>query len=116
MFIPCFLRKRKGSKKEIDAEMEKQTFKYILKYLNILRDIKDSSGYVIEIKRHAFVRALERQVTPDMIEATLKGGKRERFGKNYLRFSMDYKRFKVVCVDHVVGNLIRILTVETKRR
>ena len=26
----------------------------------------------LEIKRHAFIRAMERNVTPDMIEATLK--------------------------------------------
>ena len=28
----------------------------------------------IEIRRHAFIRAIERDISPDMIEATLKGG------------------------------------------
>ncbi|MBI4439740.1 hypothetical protein HY638_02100 [Candidatus Woesearchaeota archaeon] len=66
--------------------------------------------------RHAFVRAIRRGVTPDMIEATLKGGRRERFGKNYLRLSKDYKRFTVVCIGQLVGCSMRILTIETKGR
>lgn len=32
------------------------------------------SQYEIEIKRHAFIRAMERGITPEMREATIKGG------------------------------------------
>lgn len=71
--------------------------------------------YDIEIRRHAFIRAMERGVTPDMIEATLKGGTVERFGKCNLKFSKKYKKFTVVCVDEVVGTKIKIVTIETKR-
>ena len=67
-----------------------------------------------EIKRHAFIRAMERGVSPDMIEATLRGGKVERFGKNNLRFSKNYKRFTVICIGEMTGEKIKILTIETK--
>lgn len=71
-------------------------------------------NYEIEIRRHAFIRAIERGVTPDMIEATLKGGKITRHGKGKFMFSKDYKRFTVICVDEVCANIIRIVTIETK--
>jgi len=44
------------------------------------------TDYTFEIKRHAFIRAIERGITPDMIEATLKGGSIKRFGKNNIKF------------------------------
>ena len=44
------------------------------------------SQYEIEIKRHAFIRAMERGITPDMIEATIKGGTVKRFGENNVKF------------------------------
>jgi hypothetical protein len=68
----------------------------------------------IEIKRHAFIRAMQRGVTPDMIEATLKGGKIEYFAKHNLRFCKEYKRFKVICIGQIAGAKIKILTIETK--
>lgn len=71
--------------------------------------------YEFEVKRHAFIRAMKRGVTPDMIEATLKGGKIIRFGKNNLKFYKKYKRFTVVCVDQIIGTKIKIVTIETKR-
>lgn len=74
----------------------------------------DITQYDFEIKRHAFIRAMERNVTPDMIEATLKGGKIERFGKNNVRFIKDYKRFTVICVGEMVGTNVKIFTIETK--
>ena len=79
-------------------------------------DIMDITQYNFEIKRHAFIRAMQRGVTPDMIEATLKGGRTERFGKRNIRFYKDYKRFTVVCVDEVLGDTIKIVTIETKGR
>lgn len=74
----------------------------------------DITKYDLEIKRHAFIRAMQRGITPDMIEATLKGGKIERFGKHNVRFIKDYKRFIVVCVGHMIGTKIKIFTIETK--
>ena len=74
----------------------------------------DITQYDFEIKRHAFIRAMERNVTPDMIEATLKGGKIERFGKNNVRFTKEYKRFTVICVGEMVGTNVKIFTIETK--
>jgi len=74
----------------------------------------DITQYDLEIKRHAFIRAMERNVTPDMIEATLKGGKLERFGKHNVRFIKDYKRFRVICVGQLIGTKIKIFTIETK--
>ena len=78
-------------------------------------DIMDITQYDFEIRRHAFIRALERKITPDMIEATLKGGKIERFGKNNLRFYKKYKNFTVVCIDQIIGTKIKIVTIEIKR-
>ncbi len=74
----------------------------------------DITQYDFEIRRHAFIRAVQRGVTPDMIEAALKGGKIERFGKNNLRFVKEYKRFTVICVDQIIGTKIKIVTIETK--
>jgi hypothetical protein len=74
----------------------------------------DISKYEIEIKRHAFIRAVERGITPDMIEATIKGGKIRRFGKNNIKFTKKYKRFDVVCVDEITGNRIKIVTIERR--
>jgi hypothetical protein len=70
-------------------------------------------NYEFEIRRHAFIRAIERGVTPDMIEATLKGGKIIRHGKNRLKFLKRYKRFCVICIDEVCGTKIKIVTIET---
>ena len=75
----------------------------------------DISNFEIVIRRHAFIRAMERGVSPDMIEATLKGGTIERFGKNNLKFVKKYKRFTVICVDQICGNIIKIVIIETKR-
>ena len=74
----------------------------------------DISQYYIDIKRHAFIRAMERGITPDMIQATLKGGKIRRFGKNNIRFFKDYKDFTVICVDEIIGMKIKIVTIVVK--
>ena len=74
----------------------------------------DIKNYEIEIKRHAFIRAMQRGITPDMIEATLKGGTIKRFGKNNVKFYKRYKRFTVICVDEIIGTKIKIVTIETK--
>jgi hypothetical protein len=69
------------------------------------------SQYEIVIKRHAFIRAMERGITPDMIEATLKGGTIKRYGKNNIKFSKKYKHFTVICVDEIIGTRIKIVTI-----
>lgn len=74
----------------------------------------DITQYEIEIKRHALIRAMQRGITPDMIEATLKGGRIETFGKNNVKFYKRYKRCTVVCVDEIIGTRIKIVTIETK--
>jgi hypothetical protein len=71
----------------------------------------DIRGYEIVIKRHAFVRAMERGITPDMIHAAITSGKLERFGKNNVRFVKEYKGFDVVCVDEMLGRRIKIVTI-----
>jgi hypothetical protein len=58
---------------------------------------------------------MERGVTPDMIEATLKSGKIERFGRRNIRFRKEYRRFTVICVDEIVGDIVKIVTIETRR-
>jgi hypothetical protein len=67
----------------------------------------------IEILTHAAIRARQRGILGDVIEATIKGGKLEEFGKNYIKFVKEYKRGKVVCVGEKKGiNKIDILTIE----
>jgi hypothetical protein len=78
-------------------------------------DIMDITQYKFEIRRHAFIRAMERGVTPDMIEATIKSGEIMRFGKNNVKFRKVYKRFAVICVDEIIGSTIKIVTIETQK-
>jgi hypothetical protein len=70
--------------------------------------------YELEISRHAFIRAMERDVTPNMVEATLLGGKLRRFGKHGIKLSKRYKRFEVICVGEIKGQVLKIITIETK--
>jgi len=74
----------------------------------------DISQYEIVIKRHALIRAMQRGITPDMIEATIKGGKRQRFGKNNVKFIKHYKHCTVICVDEIIGTRIKIITITKK--
>lgn len=72
------------------------------------------SQYDIVIKRHAFIRAMERGITPYMIEATIKGGTIKRFGKSNVKFIKRYKHGTVICVDEIIGRRIKIVTIERK--
>ncbi len=72
------------------------------------------SHYEIVIKRHAFIRAMQRGITPDMIEATIKGGTVHRFGKNRVKFTKRYKHGTIICVDEITGQTIKIITIERK--
>lgn len=75
----------------------------------------DFSKFEFELRRHAFIRAMERGITPDMIEATLRGGKVGRHGKNRYKFCKEYPGCTVVCVDRVEGDKIIIVTIEVRR-
>lgn len=72
----------------------------------------DFTKFEFEIKRHALIRAMERGVSPDMIEATLCGGWVVRHRKNCYKFCREYSDFTVVCVDRVYGEKIIIVTIE----
>jgi hypothetical protein len=69
-------------------------------------------SYELEIKRHVFIRAVQRGIHPDMIESTIKGGKQIKFGKNRIKFIKRFNRFSVICVDEIIGSTIRIVTIE----
>ena len=69
-------------------------------------------GKEIIITRHALIRARKRGITPDMVEAALKGGKQEQFGKNLVKYSTKYKKGTVVCVGEIVGEVVKIKTIE----
>lgn len=65
------------------------------------------------IKAHAIKRARERDIIfPDMVYATILGGRLTHFGKNYLKFSKEYKQGRVICVGEDLGHAIIIKTVE----
>ena len=74
----------------------------------------DRTQYDFIVKHHAFIRALQRRITPDMIEATLKGGTIQWFGKNCLKLSKQYRSGTIICVGEIVGTTIKILTIERK--
>ena len=73
-------------------------------------------GYKIIISKHAFERALQRRIHPDLIEDTLLSGKMKKSGKNRVRFEKKFKEFIIVCVDEIIGNIVKIVTIESKRR
>lgn len=65
------------------------------------------------VKTHAIKRARERDIIfPDMVYATILGGKVTRFGKNYFRFTKRYKQGTVICIGEDLGHAIIIKTVE----
>lgn len=71
-------------------------------------------GFRIIIKHHVFIRAMQRKIHPDLIEDTLKTGEMRRFGKNNVKFIKKFKNFTVVCVDEIIGDEIKILTIERR--
>lgn len=72
----------------------------------------DISKYEIEIKRHAFTRALERGIHPDMIEDTIINGKVTRYGKHGVKFIKKGAKRTLICVGQIVGTKITIFTIE----
>lgn len=74
----------------------------------------DVEDYTIDISHHAFKRALQRRIYPDMVEATIKSGKRVVVGKNYVKFVRSYGDFSIQCVGQVCGLTIKVITVTRK--
>lgn len=72
----------------------------------------DISKYEIEIRRHVFIRAIQRNINPNLIEDTLKKGKIERFGKNYVKFITK----SIICVGEMSGSNIKIITIERRNK
>ncbi len=72
----------------------------------------DISKYDLVIKRHVFVRAMERGIHPDMIEDCLLKGKMEQFGKNGIKFVNKGSKRTIVCVGELSGINLKIVTVE----
>lgn len=71
-------------------------------------------NYEIVIKRHAFERAMQRGVDPDLLEHILQTGTMRKFGKNRVKIEKKFRKFTVTCVDEIMGNILRIVTI-TKR-
>lgn len=68
--------------------------------------------WLILFCRHAFIQATRRGIVSDMMYATVKNGRIEEFGKNYIRFVSKYKRGTLVCVGEKKElNKIHIFTV-----
>ncbi|MBI2972053.1 MAG: hypothetical protein HYY37_06540 [Candidatus Aenigmarchaeota archaeon] len=75
-------------------------------------DIKQGQ-YEIRISRHAFLRAFQRSIYPDVIESTLKGGNVEEFGKSFIRLRKKFKRGSVICIGEKISqDKIVIKTIE----
>ena len=68
--------------------------------------------YEIVIKHHVFIQAMHRHIDPDLIEKTIKNGKVQRFGKNYVKFISR----SVICVGEISGLRLKIMTIEWRKR
>lgn len=86
-------------------------FIYSMIFLDILIAF-NVHNYELKLTRHAFTRALGRGITPDILEATIYGGKIARFGKHGIKFARKYNTRTVVCVGLIEGTKLKILTVE----
>lgn len=72
----------------------------------------DRTKYEIEIKHHVFIKAMQRGISPDLMENCIKNGKIERFGKNYVKFISK----SVICVGEISGLKIKIITIERRKK
>jgi len=70
--------------------------------------------YEIIITRHAFLRAVRRRIHPDLIEDTIQTGLMKKFGKNRVKFVKALKKMNIVCLDEIIGNIIKIVTITKK--
>jgi len=81
--------------------------------LFILNNIKSNNQKIV-IKHHAFVRAMQRKIHPDLIEDCLQMGKIKRFGKNKIKFERKLKKMIIICIGEESKEEIKILTIEIK--
>ena len=58
----------------------------------------DVSKYEIEIKRHVFIRAIERGIHPDIIEEILRNGELKHYGKHGIKFINKGSKRTIICV------------------
>ena len=72
----------------------------------------DLSRYDVQIKHHAFIQAMAREIHPDVIEDTLQKGKVERYGKHGVKFVSKGSKRTIICVGQIVGTRITIFTIE----
>ncbi len=70
--------------------------------------------YEIIVMRHAFIRASQRGIDPYLLERTLQTGTMKKFGKNRLKIEKKFKKFTVRCVDEIIGNILKIVTITKK--
>lgn len=99
----------------VAPQPEIERFKYIQRYTMIFKNF-DLTKYRIRIRKHALKRAKQRGIDPDLIYCTIKTGKIIRFGKNNLKFIKKFKGFCIICVDQITDDVIKIVTVELKRK
>lgn len=74
----------------------------------------DVNNYSIEIKHHVFIRAMERGISPDLIEGTIRNGKVEHFAKDRVRFIKIGSKRTIICIGEIRGMTITIFTIEQK--
>ena len=88
--------------------------KFLYKYISVsTMDEFYFQGRKVWISVHAVKRARQREIIyPDMVYATINGGRIKRFGKNMIKFIKRYKRGTVICVGEIVGDSVIIKTVE----
>ncbi|MBT4870671.1 MAG: hypothetical protein HON47_03800 [Candidatus Diapherotrites archaeon] len=90
-------------------------YKDIIIYLLILYIIsKRINNQRIVIKHHAFKRAMQRRIHPDLIEDCLQMGRIKKFGRNKIRFERKLKRKTIVCIGEENKEEIKIITIEKK--
>lgn len=74
----------------------------------------DRTKYDIDIKRHVFVRAMQRGITPDRIEDTIMNGRVEHIANDRIRFVKEGSKRTILCVGEIRGLKITIFTIEAK--
>jgi len=74
------------------------------------------NNFEIIFSRHAFIRAMQRGIGPDIIEVTVNTGKMRHFGKNRVKFEKRFRKFTIICVDEKIGEMIKIVTIVKKER
>jgi len=68
--------------------------------------------YDLAIKKHVFDQAVLRGISPDLIEYTLLKGKLKKFGKHGVKFINKGSKRTIICVGELVGNKLKIITIE----